>query len=649
MAQKNAYEFQMTLITPYPELGRLMRSVAEKKHCQLNIIEAAGESASSTARRLSPETCDVVLSRSLTVDVIRKNTAIPVVSIDCNALDLLRALLPYRGRIRRVAFFHYGATLPGLACVGAALGLDIRECLFESKSDMKLQLLRLAPGETDLVVGGTYVPELAEPLGFTTLHLAVEKDAAERALLEAVNIARARRTERQRAARLATILDAIEEGIVVLNEYGQINLINPSAERLLDCRGEDLLNRNIRSLMPGLFAPGPACAAVPDRGRVQDVRGNTLVVNRMPILFQGGCVGTVCSLSDAGHIQKMGAQLRNRLRSRGFAARYTFDDMRTRSPKMRQIKELGRLYASTDANLIIYGESGTGKELFAQSVHAASPRAQRPFVAVNCAAIPEGLLESELFGYEEGAFTGARRQGKAGMFELAHTGTLFLDEVGDLPLSLQGRLLRVLQEKELVRVGGTRILSLDVRILCATHRDLRLLVSQGRFRSDLFYRLNVLSVLIPPLRERPEDILDIAVPYLLKHLRTPPPADVLERQIAGPLTSRRWPGNIRELLNTLERLIIVANHTPGVFDWERLLVQVRTPELPESGGCPEEKGAEGESLPLKERLRRMERRIIDQTLLACGQDMGRAARSLGISRMTLWRKLQENAAPQGRT
>lgn len=648
MAQRNAYEFQMTLITPYPGLGRLMRSVAEKKHCLLNVIEAAGETASSIARGLSPETCDVVLSRSLTVDVIRKNTAIPVVSIDFSALDLLRVLLPYRGRIRKAAFFHYGAPLPGISCVGAALGLDIQECLFESKSDMKLQLLRLTPGETDLVVGGTYVPELAEPLGFTILQIIDEKDAAERALLEAMNIARARRTEQQRAARLTTILNAIEEGIVVLNEHGQINLINPSAERLLDCGDEDLLNRNIRSLMPNLFAPGPACAAFPDRGRVQDVRGNTLVVNRMPILFQGDCVGTVCSLSDAGHIQTMGAQLRNRLRSRGFAARYTFDDMRTRSPKMSRIKELGRLYASTDANLIIYGESGTGKEIFAQSVHAASPRAQRPFVAVNCAAIPEGLLESELFGYEEGAFTGARRQGKAGMFELAHTGTLFLDEVGDLPLSLQGRLLRVLQEKELVRVGGTRILSLDVRILCATHRDLRLLISQGRFRSDLFYRLNVLSVLIPPLRERPEDILDIAVPYLLKHLRMPPPAAVLERQIAGPLTSRRWPGNIRELLNTLERLIIVANHTPGVFDWENLLMQVRTPELPESDAGTGERETDG--LPLKERLRLVERRIIDQTLLACGQDMGRAARSLGISRMTLWRKLQENApatAPEG--
>lgn len=169
-------------------------------------------------------------------------------------------------------------------------------------------------------------------------------------------------------------------------------------------------------------------------------------------------MGTVCSISDARRIYKAEAKLRNKLKSKGFTTRYSFGDIRTRSPHVRHLKELGVLYASTDANLLICGESGTGKELFAQSIHAASLRKDKPFVAVNCAAIPEGLLESELFGYEEGAFTGARRQGKAGMFELAHTGTLFLDEIGDLPLTLQGRLLRVLQERELVRVGGTQVI-----------------------------------------------------------------------------------------------------------------------------------------------------------------------------------------------
>lgn len=254
---------------------------------------------------------------------------------------------------------------------------------------------------------------------------------------------------------------------------------------------------------------------------------------------------------------------------------------------MRHLKELGVLYASTDANLLICGESGTGKELFAQSIHAASLRKDKPFVAVNCAAIPEGLLESELFGYEEGAFTGARRQGKAGMFELAHTGTLFLDEIGDLPLTLQGRLLRVLQERELVRVGGTQVIPLDVRVLCATHQDLRQLVAEERFRADLFYRLNVLSLRLPPLRERLEDIVDLAVSHLREHLDEPPAESLLVSQLERPLLRHPWPGNIRELLSLMERMAIVANHMAEVTDWEQLLLSLwEDPPLEESPITP---------------------------------------------------------------
>ena len=259
-------------------------------------------------------------------------------------------------------------------------------------------------------------------------------------------------------------------------------------------------------------------------------------------------------------------------------------------------------------------------------------------MAVNCAAIPEGLLESELFGYEEGAFTGARRQGKAGMFELAHTGTLFLDEVGDLPLLLQGRLLRVLQEREIVRVGGTQVIPLDVRVICATNRDLEDLVRRRLFRADLYYRLNVLNLTLPPLRERPEDIVPMAVSRLRKHLRPTPPADVMERALGPLLTHRAWPGNVRELFSVLERLALIANHTgtAGGRDWARLLARVW------QGADPALESPPGEACAadLRTQVRALERKIIETALAATGQDLGAAARRLGISRMTLWRKLQ---------
>lgn len=226
----------------------------------------------------------------------------------------------------------------------------------------------------------------------------------------------------------------------------------------------------------------------------------------------------VCTFADSGRIQRAEQRLRHQMRNKGFVARYDFENILTDDPAMLTLKSLAQTYAAANATVLIQGETGTGKELFAQGIHHASRRAEGPFVAINCAAIPESLLESELFGYEEGAFTGARRSGKAGMFELAHQGTLFLDEVGELPLPLQARLLRVLQEREVVRLGGTQVIPVDVRILCATHRDLDRSVAAGAFRQDLLYRLNVLSLNVPPLRERRGDITHLARYFLHQQL-----------------------------------------------------------------------------------------------------------------------------------
>lgn len=224
------------------------------------------------------------------------------------------------------------------------------------------------------------------------------------------------------------------------------------------------------------------------------------------------------------------------------------------------------------------------------------------------------------------------------MFELAHTGTLFLDEVGDLPLLLQGRLLRVLQEREIVRVGGTQVIPLDVRVICATNRDLEDLVRRRLFRTDLYYRLNVLNLTLPPLRERPEDIVAMAVSRLRKDLRPTPPADVLERALGPLLTRRAWPGNLRELFSVLERLALIANHTgaAGGRDWAQLLACVWQGQEPALENPPDEACA----ADLRTQMRTLERKIIETALAATGQDLGAAARRLGISRMTLWRKLQ---------
>ncbi|MBN3801395.1 sigma 54-interacting transcriptional regulator, partial [Burkholderia sp. Ac-20392] len=249
-----------------------------------------------------------------------------------------------------------------------------------------------------------------------------------------------------------------------------------------------------------------------DGDALATVRGVRYVVHRGPLVDRGVTSGSVLTFQESRAVERLDRALRSQPTTQQFAARYALDDVVGASVPMARVRDLVRRYAKSDATVLVLGESGTGKEMIAQSLHALSARRSYPFVAVNCGAFPEALLESELFGYEEGAFTGARRGGKTGLFEAAHRGTLFLDEIGEMPPSLQSRLLRVLQEREVIRLGSTEPIRIDVRVIAATHRPLLAAVEAGTFRADLYYRLNILNVGLPPLRERAADIPALAAP-----------------------------------------------------------------------------------------------------------------------------------------
>ncbi|MCX7781786.1 MAG: sigma 54-interacting transcriptional regulator, partial [Negativicutes bacterium] len=296
---------------------------------------------------------------------------------------------------------------------------------------------------------------------------------------------------------------------------------------------------------------------------------------------------------------------------------------------------LAELYAATDSAILIQGESGTGKELFAQSIHNASKRKNGPFVAVNCAAIPEQLLESELFGYEGGAFTGARKEGKQGLFELAHNGTIFLDEIGEIAKSLQARLLRVLQEKEIMRVGGDKIIPINIRIISATNQDLKLRTEQGAFREDLFYRLNVFNIVLPPLRERKEDIAILARNFLQKFAGNLPDYDQPVSELMPLLTSYDWPGNIRELSNFMERLAMLANHSPQ-RSWTEMLQKVIQVPLNKEETLTVRVNCRGS---LKQVVSRFEKKLINDMLIKHAGNHEQVAKALGIGKTTLWRKM----------
>ena len=376
------------------------------------------------------------------------------------------------------------------------------------------------------------------------------------------------------------LMEILDEGIVGVNERGEVFASNHKLEEITGIPGARALQRPAAEVYP--FVPFARCLAerAPQPAQVVSANGVNMNVAVAPVLRGGACIGafaTVQRFSDAENRQN---ELRSQLLHKGYRAKYTFDDVVGQSPAIRRCITILKKMSLTQLPVLLIGETGTGKELFAHAVHNASPRANGPFVAINCAAMPENLLESELFGYEEGAFTGARRGGKPGLFEFAHRGTLFLDEVEGMSTALQCKLLRVLQEREIMRVGGNRIVSVDVRIVAATNENLDKMVEEGTFRRDLYYRLNTLPVLIPPLREREGDLL-----LLIDHFRKGIGASfTLSPELERLLLTHQWRGNIRELRNVVEYFSYTGSPVVGPEELPPTFHYLPA-GLPEAGGA----------------------------------------------------------------
>lgn len=351
------------------------------------------------------------------------------------------------------------------------------------------------------------------------------------------------------------ILNQFEDGLVSVDETGHIDIANKAAAHLVGREPAQLVSTHIDELLAQFKhtvnlaekPPGDAGAA-----SICEFGGRQILLQKIPVASEN-VVRQIYTLREIARIQRLEKDVRVHLAKKGHVTKYNFDDIWTASSAIRELKEKALHFAATEKNILITGESGTGKELFAHAIHRRSPRREGPFVAVNFAGIPESLIESELFGYEAGAFTGARKGGKTGFFEEAHAGTIFLDEIGDAPLNVQSRLLRVLQEREIMKVGGSRITPIDVRIIAGTNRNLREAMEEKKFRSDLYYRLNTLPLEIPPLREHPEDVLHILNRYLKSRYG-------FRKDFSAPciaqLTAYRWPGNVRELVNLAEYICI---------------------------------------------------------------------------------------------
>lgn len=358
------------------------------------------------------------------------------------------------------------------------------------------------------------------------------------------------------------LMETLSDGVIGVNEKNEIFACNGSAEEMTKTSAELITGKQADAVFP--FIPFMKCLqqkhALP--ARMQKVNGVNISIEVVPVLRQHECIGAFALLQRFNEVETRQSELRRQLVKQGLRAKYTFDHVIGESEVILKTKAILKRMAASESPVLLIGETGTGKELFAHAVHSASKRSQGPFVAINVAAVPENLLESELFGYEEGAFTGARKGGRPGLFELAHTGTLFLDEVEGMSMALQVKLLRVLQEREIMRVGGSRIIDIDVRIVAATNESLEKKVEEGSFRRDLYYRLNTLPIVIPPLSRRGEDVFLLIEAFREKLGGT----FTLSDEIKDFLRHYDWPGNIRELRNVVEYFVFTDSRIIRLSD-----------------------------------------------------------------------------------
>jgi transcriptional regulator with PAS, ATPase and Fis domain len=453
--------------------------------------------------------------------------------------------------------------------------------------------------------------------------------------------ARAARSDRDRTM-LEEALGHAYEGIVITDVNGYVLKSNRAYAAFLGVQQKDVVGRHVTEVIENTRMHIVAKTGVAEIAQLQKIKGHDMICSRIPIFEHGKVVAVVGKIifqdvddlfAMTGRFASMKKELdfyKSELRKR-LGAKHSFGDIVGQSASLEAVKALARKVARSDTTVLLKGESGTGKELFAHSIHVESARALGPFVKVNCAAIPETLFESELFGYKGGAFTGAQRHGKKGKFALAEKGTLFLDEVSELPLAMQVKLLRVLQEREVEPVGSVEPEPIDVRIVAATNKDLEALLAQGAFRHDLYYRLNVVKLEIPPLRDRKDDI-PLVVENLLRRLEkeTGVPVEGIDAEAEAVLRAYPWPGNVRELRNTLEQALYVkAEHV------------IRKRDLPRSILAAVEGGTLEEGRTLKDHLRHLEEELIRRALHDARGDKLAAAARLGISKSSLYAKVEQ--------
>ena len=610
--------------------------IKQENYQNIDVVVAASgrQETVKCAQTLAAAGAEIIITRKGTRRIVEEVTNLKVVSLKNSLSDYLW-MLKERGLHTPglIAFFSYDPMSSDILQMCEMLEVQTKNYIFKSFADCRGCVERALKDGAVFSVGGAWTDPWAKRLGLP--HVIVENSVETilNALESATQLRRVQVEEAEKQCLFKTqsemyqaVLDFTHDAILAIDENGRIQVLNPPAERIMGCRAADSVGQPVEAVLPNTLLPDVLESGEKQLDQIMQIHQTLCNTNRIPILVDGQRRGVVATFQDVKQLQNSEQKIRLKLHEKGLVAKYAFNDILGDSPAIRSTIQIARSYAASRASVLILGETGTGKELFAQSIHNASDRRDGPFVAINCAAVSNSLLESELFGYEAGSFTGASRGGREGVFELAHGGTLFLDEIGEIPRETQVELLRVLQEKEIRRVGGSRVIPVDVRIIAATNKDLLQETVEGRFREDLYYRLDVLDLKLPPLRERGDDVKILGL-HLFRQL--PGGKDpIMQSQFlylleqAGPY---QWYGNIRELQNFVERANILMRNAGASSVTVSDILRRRAEPAPEP--CQETESRD--------------RRAIEAALHNHPGSMADAARSLGCSRQTLWRKMKK--------
>ncbi len=643
---------KIAIISPYERfaeyaamIGKNAVSISDNLNVQIDTFLGYFEEGLQLAKEAEAKGYDAIIARGITYKEAKKHVKIPVVNAMESLHDLIRALSPIRGHGYKVNLFLFegNAIFPEdnfPVLLSEIFNLHLHITRYRNSAEIR-QLIDMTSDDFDIFVGGVFVVQCCEVLGKRAVLWETGYDTLYIKIKECINLIKARDTALFQRNQIKTILDYAYEGIFYVDKDLKVQLINPAARKILGIYSEgEELDRTIKNIF---LDNGISEIVKSGTGQYEELQpaGENLqiIVNKVPVIIKGKVEGVVINFKEIEQVLQMEKKIRAELWKKGSVAKYSINDIIGISEKIAVCKNLVKKFGRYDSNVLIYGETGTGKELFAQSIHNESKRRLEPFYAINCATLPENLLESELFGYSEGAFTGAKKGGKPGLFELAHNGTLYLDEIGEMPLSFQSKLLRALQEKEIRRIGDDKMIFVNVRIIAASNKNLYEEVLDGNFREDLFYRINVMNIEIAPLRERKKDI-----PYLINYFMQIYSSELgagcsytFDEQAMNFLKDYQWRGNVRELQNFVERVYIYGNEKKvlGIEDIRCLLdgiyeIAYRRKDLRKSS-------REGT-------LDNITEKAIREAIEKFGGNKTQAAQYLGVSRSFIWRRLNDNSA-----